>query len=152
MENNALNTQETTFLRELSKRGVRFILVGLGAAVAQGADTVTQDLDFWFEDISSPEIGNAAKAAGGFYSARSQPPMVGGDGLDRIDIVTHCDGLDDFATEYQNTIGLAVEEFELRVLELTRVIASKVAANRPKDKAVLEQLHAAQAAIVATTK
>ena len=91
--------------------------------------------------------GGAARAAGGFYSTRTQPPLVGGEGLDRIDIVTHCDGLDEFDVEYARTSALRIDDFEIRVLELRRIIASKEAADRPKDRAVLEQLRAALAAI-----
>lgn len=139
--------QERIFLRELTRSGCRFILVGLGAAVVQGADTVTQDLDWWFEFPSSPTIGKAARAAGGFYSARTDPPMVGGAGLERIDVVTHCHGLETFDTEYPNTASLTIDDFEVRVLKLDRIIKSKEAANRPKDRAVLEQLRAALAAL-----
>ncbi|MBX3273893.1 MAG: hypothetical protein KF729_26750 [Sandaracinaceae bacterium] len=57
---------------------------------------------------------------------------------------------DDFATEYDGTRALEVEDFEIRVLDLARVIASKTAAARPKDLAVLEQLRAALAARAAT--
>jgi len=146
-DDNPFTEEERIFLRELAISGTRFVLVGLAAAVVQGADTVTQDLDFWFESPGAPAIGAAARAAGGFYSSRTQPPMVGGKGLERIDVVTHCDGLDEFSEEYENTSGLPIDDFEIRVLALGRVIASKEAADRPKDRAVLEQLRAALATI-----
>jgi hypothetical protein len=139
--------QELVFLRELARSDARFVLVGLAAAVVQGADTVTQDLDIWVESSSSPAIAAAARAAGGFYSARTSPPMIGGEGLDRIDLVTHCDGLASFADEYEHTSALAIDDFEIRVLDLDRIIASKEAAGRDKDLAVLPQLRAALAAL-----
>lgn len=145
-DDSPLTEEERTFLRELTESGCRFMLVGLAAAVLQGADTTTQDLDWWFEPHSATAIRKAAAAAGGFYSSRMDPPTVGGEGLDRIDIVTHCDGLQSFDEEYENTISLTVDDFELRVLKLERVIKSKEAANRPKDRAVLEQLKATLAA------
>ena len=89
------------------------------------------------------------QVAGGFYSPRMQPPMVGGEGLARIDLVTQCDGLGSFEEEYANTVALQVDDFEIRVLKLERVIASKVAADRPKDRAVLDQLKTALAVIEA---
>lgn len=147
LDDSAPNRQEVIFLRELNRLGVRYMLVGLGAAVVQGADTMTQVLDFWFEQLGSPLIGEAAKIADGFYSPRMQPPMVGGEGLDRIDLVTHCDGLESFEEEYANTVALQVDDFEIRVLKLERVIASKLAADRPKDRAVLDQLKTALAVI-----
>lgn len=42
------NEAEQRLFAELNRRGVRFLLVGLSAAVLQGADVVTQDLDLWF--------------------------------------------------------------------------------------------------------
>lgn len=144
-EDNPLTKAERTFLRVLSQENIRFILVGLSAAVLQGADTATQDLDLWIESLDAPEISEAAVLAGGFYAARMQPPMVGGKGLERIDLVTHCDGLDEFDVEYRRSITVPLGDLELRVLPLDRIIASKTAANRPKDRAVLEQLQAALA-------
>lgn len=73
--------------------------------------------------------------------------MVGGPGLERIDFVTNCDGLDAFDEEVRRTILLQVEDVEIRVLELSRIIASKEAADRPKDRAVLEQLRATLAVV-----
>jgi hypothetical protein len=48
---------ERTFLQALTASGVRFMRVGMGAAVLQGVDAVTEDLDLWFEDT-----GDAAGA------------------------------------------------------------------------------------------
>jgi len=148
----AFTEQEVTFLRALVDHNARFMLVGLSAAVVQGADTVTQDLDLWFERASDPALPNAAKLAGGFYSSRTQPPSVGGEGLDRIDLVAHCDGLDKFSAELARTIPLRIEDFEIRVLRIDRVLASKLAADRPKDRASIEQLKAAIAAIEESKK
>jgi hypothetical protein len=39
-------------LDALNRRGVQFMLVGLSAAVLQGADTAIRDIDMWFEDVS----------------------------------------------------------------------------------------------------
>ncbi len=144
-EDDPLTEAERIFLRTLSEKNVRFLLVGLSAAVLQGADTATQDLDLWFESPDTPELSRAAVLASGFYDARMQPPMVGGTGLERIDLVTHCDGLDLFDVEYRSAIAVSIGDLELRVLPLERIIASKTAANRPKDRAALEQLRAALA-------
>ena len=44
--------------------------------------------------------------------------------------MTHCDGLDEFDQEYTNTSGLCIDDFEIRVLALSRITTSKEAANR----------------------
>jgi hypothetical protein len=41
----AISEQELGLLLELTKAGVPFMIVGVSAAVAQGADTVTKDID-----------------------------------------------------------------------------------------------------------
>ncbi|MBK7579905.1 MAG: hypothetical protein IPI67_06825 [Myxococcales bacterium] len=53
----ALAPGERAVFAALERRGVRFMLVGLSAAVLQGANTGTRDIDIWFEDLSDPRIG-----------------------------------------------------------------------------------------------
>ena len=147
-----LTDAELAFLRELVRRKTRFLLVGLAAAVLQGADAVTQDLDLWFRSLGDPAIAEAARAAGGVFAARTSPPMIAGEGLDRIDVVTRCQGLKSFDAEYAKAVDLSVLDFSIKILPLERVIASKSAAGRPKDKAVLEALRAALVARRAAPK
>jgi hypothetical protein len=53
--------KEATFLRELIRQKVDFMIVGLSAAALQGAPVVTQDVDLWFKDLSDPGIKKALK-------------------------------------------------------------------------------------------
>jgi hypothetical protein len=138
-----LSDAELLFLRGLVRTGTRFLVVGVGAAVLQGADAVTQHLDLWFRSLGDPAIAEAARAAGGAFAARTNPPMIAGEGLDRINVMTHCDGLKSFDTEYAKAVDLRLADFSIKILPLERIIASKRAAGRPKDKAVLESLRAA---------
>jgi hypothetical protein len=147
-----LSEAELVFLRELVRSKTRFLVVGLGAAVLQGADAVTQDLDIWFPSLGDPAIANAARAAGGVFAARTSPPMIAGEGLERIDVVAHCDGLKNFDAEYAKALKMKLADFSIRILPLERVIVSKRAAGRPKDKAALESLRAALVARRATPK
>jgi hypothetical protein len=147
-----LSDAELLFLRELVRTGTRFLVVGVGAAVLQGADAVTQDLDLWFRSLGDPAIAEAARVAGGAFAASTNPPTLAGEGLDRIDVVTHCDGLKSFDIEYAKAVDLRIADFSIKILPLERIIASKRAAGRPKDKAVLESLRAAVIARRATGK
>ena len=61
----ALSDAERRFLEELRSRKVRFLLVGMSAALLQGARGATEDLDLWFERLDDPAIAEAARAAGG---------------------------------------------------------------------------------------
>ncbi|MBI5487539.1 MAG: hypothetical protein HY905_09415 [Deltaproteobacteria bacterium] len=141
-----LSEAEIAFLRALARAESRFLVVGVGAAVLQGADAVTQDLDLWFRSLGDPAIAAAARVAGGVFAARSNPPMIAGKDLDRIDLVVHCDGLKSFDAEYRHALDLPLRDFSVKLLPLERVLASKQAAGRPKDMAVLEALRAALAA------
>lgn len=141
-----LTDAEIAFLRELDARGVRFVLIGMGAAVLQGATAMTQDLDLWFESLSDPRIGEAARAAGGLYISGSfgmQPPTIGGGLGDRFDVVTHAHGLGSFSAEWGNTIATRIQDVPIRLLALDRILASKRAAARPKDAAQIPVLEAA---------
>jgi len=142
-----ISEEELNLLRELTRVDVPFMLVGLGAAVLQGADAVTKDLDLWFRSISDPGLVEAARNVGAAFAWRSNPPLSG-PGLDDIDVVIKCDGLRDFDAEYAAAIDIAlVPGVVLKVLPIDRVLASKRAADRPKDRAVVPALEAALAAI-----
>lgn len=147
----ALTGPEQTFLRALSELGVEYMVVGLTAAVMQGADTVTADIDLWSSDRSDPRIHEAARRAGGIWIPGSfgmMPPMIGGDVLgDRFDVVLTLPGLDPFEVEVRNAETIEVDGLALPVLPLERIIHSKRAAGRAKDRAVLPALEAALAAV-----
>ena len=143
-----VSEKEFELLRELGNAGVPFMLVGLGAAVLQGADAVTKDLDLWFRSTSHPGVEEAAHKIGAVFIWRSDPPLFSGPGLDDIDVVVACDGLRDFDAEYAAAIDIALGPgLVLKVLPIDRVLASKRAADRPKDRAVIPALEAAIAAI-----
>ena len=148
----ALTDPERAFLVELTRRGVRFMIVGLGAAVLQGANTSTKDIHLWFEQTSDPRIREAAAAVGGVWVSGSfgmRPPQLGGSIGDRLDVVTHMDGLGRFADELQNMVEIEVDGTKLPVLNLERIIASKRAAGRTKDLAAIPALEEALAAVTA---
>jgi predicted nucleotidyltransferase len=145
-----LTEPERVFLRALGELGVRYMIVGLSAAVLQGADTVTADIDLWLEDRSDPRIHEAATRAGGVWVPASfgmMPPMIGGDALgDRFDVVLTMTGLEAFSVEARDAKTIEVDGIPLPVLPLERIIHSKRAAGRRKDAAVLPALEAALAA------
>ncbi len=121
MDDFALTPAERALFQALTRRGVPFLIVGIGAAALQGAPLATQDLDLWFGD---------------------QPPAFGGAGLERIDVVLTVHGVEPFAAEYSRAIQQEVDGVALHVLPLDRVIASKRALNRAKDSAQLPALEA----------
>ncbi len=152
MADSSVTDAEIVFLKELARRRVKFMVVGMSAAVIQGADLGTEDIDLWFRSLSDPGLDEAARAAGGVIAWRANPPMLTGKGLDHIDLVIRCDGLRFFDVEYAAAIDAEAFGVKVKVLPLRRVISSKKAANRLKDQAVLPALKAALAAINSSKK
>ena len=144
MDDYALTSAERALLTALNQRGVRYLVIGLGAAVLQGAPVSTQDLDLWLEHPGDDAVRRAATDAGGFWIAAFglHPPGIGGDGLDRIDVVLTAHGLDDFNSEYARANEHLIDGIPVKVLPLERIIASKRSTNRPKDIAALPALEA----------
>lgn len=143
--------KELSFLRELVKNKVPFMVVGLSSAALQGAPVVTQDVDLWFKSITHPGVRKALNKVGGAYvppiASSQNPPMFAGDAVDLFDIVTHMHGLESFAREVKHALDVSLGRFKVKVLPLERVIASKCAVNRAKDRLVLPVLRDALAAI-----
>jgi hypothetical protein len=42
-----LTSDEIDFLRELTRQDTKFLMVGMMAAIFQGADGLTRDIDLW---------------------------------------------------------------------------------------------------------
>ena len=133
---------ESRFLRELLRRHVPFMVVGLSGAALQGALVVTQDVDLWFRNPGDPRIQQALKTVGGTYVPiiYLNPPSFVGDAVDIFDIVMNMSGLKDFDVERRNAVLIPLGRYRLPVLPLERIIASKQAANREKDQLVLPRL------------
>jgi hypothetical protein len=142
----SLEPGERAFFAALDELGIRYLIVGASAAVLQGAPLVTQDIDLWFEDRSDQRLHEAAKRAGGAFVPGNfgmAPTQVGGGAIgDRLDVVTTPEGLEAFAVEYKRAIAVEVDGLRVLVLPLERIIASKRAAGRAKDLAVLPALEA----------
>ena len=145
---------EARFLRALLRRKVRFMVVGLSAAALQGAPVVTQDVDLWFEDLSDPAIREALREVGAAYvpPLHMNPPMFAGGGLGLFDIVLTMHGLGTFSEEELNCIEIPLGRQKLKVLSVDRILASKRAANRKKDRLTIPVLEDALVAIEAAKK
>ena len=145
----ALEPPERALLAALVELGVPFMVVGVTAASMQGARVATEDIDLWFSSLDDPRLSEAASRAGGFWIGAHfgmQPPTFGGLG-ERFDVVLSMSGLGRFEDEYRDAKAMDLDGVRVQVLPLRRVIASKRAANRPKDQAALPALEAALAVI-----
>jgi len=133
---------ELSFLRELSRNGSKFMIVGMSAAILQGADGGTKDIDLWFRTTSDGRLSDAASSVGGIFIWRANPPCLGGEELARVDLVNRMSGLDSFDVEYEGSVDCQIDDFVVKLLPLERIITSKRASARPKDKAALPSLRA----------
>lgn len=147
-------TDTLALLRVLHRHGVDFIVVGMTAAVLQGAPAVTLDLDLVYSLV--PENLDRLRRALDELDARFRhddrriPPnrshleshghklleTTFGD-LDVLGAID--DGVVHDAL-LPDTIVLSISELSVRVLALRRLIEVKERAGRPKDLAVLPLL------------
>ena len=143
-----LTSAERALLEALNALGVRYLIVGMGAALIQGAPGTTQDIDLWFGLIDPERLRQAADRAGGLYTPGFglQPPALGGEGLERVDVVLTASGLDSFESEFTGARAYDLDGVPVKVLPLERIIISKRAAKRLKDLAQIPMLEAALAA------
>jgi hypothetical protein len=134
--------KEERFLQALVEEGVEFMIVGLAAAAVQGSPAVTQDVDLWFRDLSDPALGRALRKTGATYIPPGplNPPLLAGGDAGLFDIVVHMHGLGSFAQEVRRALRVPIGAVEVRVLPLSRIIASKKATGRPKDRAIVPVL------------
>lgn len=134
--------REIEFLKELIRQNVEFMIVGLSAAALQGAPVVTQDIDLWFRMLPDPGVEKALKKINGSYvpPIAGNPPMFAGDGVEFFDIVIHMHGLGEFDEERKHAIKVPLGRMKVLVLKLERIIASKKATGRMKDKLAIKVL------------
>jgi hypothetical protein len=130
------NSPLGAFLKALREEEIEHILIGAMAAIEQGAPLMTVDYEFW---VRLPErqyvrLLQIAHRQGGTIRARTLYELSDGT---QVNAVFKPDGLRSFATEYKSCHWAELEGIPVKVLPLRRVIASKRAANRDKDLAVL---------------
>jgi hypothetical protein len=124
------------FLKVLREEKIEFILIGAMAAIEQGAPLMTVNYDFW---VKLPErqytrLLTIVHRQGGTIRARRLYELSDGT---QVNAIFRPDGLRSFDKEWKISHWGRLEGVSVRVLPLDRVIASKRAANREKDIAVL---------------
>jgi hypothetical protein len=127
------------FLKALRQEGIDSILIGAMAAIHQGAPLMTIDFDFW---VRLPErqyvrLLAIVKRLGGTVRAPTLYELADGT---QVNAIFQPDGLRSFAAEWAGCGVSRLQGVPVRVLPLSRVIASKQAAGRDKDLAALPVL------------
>ena len=141
--------KEVSFLKELHKQGVDYMIVGAAAAALQGAPIVTQDIDLWFRDLADPALRKAVAWVGGVIvpSIGLHPPTFAGGTVELFGIVLTMHGLGTFDEEKKRSILVDLGALPVRILALDRIIKSKETVGRPKDILTLPVLRDALATI-----
>ncbi|MCI5064757.1 hypothetical protein MRY87_03415 [bacterium] len=144
--------RELSLLRALQEHEVPYLVVGLGAATLQGAPVVTQDIDLWIEDLRDARFQAALESVGAIYVSGfgHSPPAIAGEGFELFDLVLNMSGLPDFRKEFEEALFIEIEGVSVPLLPLSKIITSKKAANRQKDKLVLKVLEDVQKTLQAT--
>jgi predicted nucleotidyltransferase len=145
-------------LEALTQAGVEFIVVGGVSAVLQGAPVVTQDLDLCYRRTPD-NVRRLASALGPFHpKLRGLPDGVPHlvderalqmgtnftldlDGED-LDLLAEMSGIGGYDNVVDSVVELEVDRHAVKVLSLERLIATKRAAGRAKDLAMLPLLEA----------
>jgi hypothetical protein len=103
---------------------------------------VTQDVDLWFRDLEDPRLRKALARVEAIYvpPRAHHGPVFAGSGTELFDVVLKPQGLRSFVVEARRALRIPLGRVEVPVLPLDRVIVSKRAADRPKDRAILPVL------------
>ena len=151
-----------SMLRGLTRRKVRFVVVGGVAAAAHGSSRVTNDLDICYEAGSKANLIALASllAAWKAYPRGVEPdlPFIMDDRTLRgapiltlttiegdIDVMDRIAGIGDYTAVRRHSERISALGVAFRVLDLPSLIKSKRAAGRPRDHDHLPELEALMA-------
>ena len=126
------------------------ILIGNAAAAIQGAPVTTLDFDFMFRE-TAPNLAKLKEFAthlnavilGPYYPVSKLYRVVNDERGLQADFMPVIHGVKSFNSLRARAGKVDLGGYPLRVAHLADIIASKRAAGRPRDKAVLDILEAA---------
>jgi predicted nucleotidyltransferase len=136
--------------RVLREEGLEAVLIGNAAAAIQGAPVTTIDADFFIRKTPSniAKLKRVAKSLGAaiftpFYPVSGLFRLSRDDDGLQLDFMTTIHGVRSFNSARSRAIQIDVGGEKLWVAALADIINSKRAADRPRDRAVLDVLEAA---------
>jgi hypothetical protein len=125
----------TALFGSLQAEKIRFMIVGMSAAIMQGAPGTTLDYDIWV-DLPPRAYIRVVNICRGLGAEVFSNQFVELNGLP-IDFVYEPNGLKSFRTELRGAIRMDWQGIEVAVLPLKRIIAAKEFIGRDKDLAHL---------------
>ena len=127
------------FLEALEKEKIDCILIGMMAAVEQGAPMSTIDYGLWV-DLPSRQYMKFVTIVRHLEGISRSPTLYELKDSTQVNIIFQPDGLQSFQTEFKRSRWRHLDGQRIKILPLRRVIASKMVSNREKDLAVLPVL------------
>jgi predicted nucleotidyltransferase len=133
--------------KALHKARLEAIMVGNAAAALHGAPVTTIDIDFMFRKTSvslrklkvlANELN--AQILKPFYPVSDLYRVVNEDTGMQIDFMPVLHGIRSFESLRSDAIEVEFEGYKIKVASLEKIIRSKTALGRPRDKAVLDIL------------
>jgi predicted nucleotidyltransferase len=136
--------------RILREQGLEAILIGNAAAALHGAPVTTIDLDFLISQTPANlrKLERIADALGAVVFTPHYPVsglfrLIRDEDALQLDFMTAAHGIRSFNSLRSRSTEVQFEGERMTVAALTDIIASKRAANRPRDHAVLDALQKA---------
>ena len=126
-------------LETLETENIRFILIGMAAAIVQGVMETTLDVDVWI-DLPARQymrVQNIARTAGCVVAANTV--VFAKDGTP-VNFVYAVNGLGTFQKELKNCVQLPFRGKKIPVIKLERILKSKESIRRDKDLAHIIQI------------
>src|SRR5215472_7205697 len=143
----------------MARHQLEAVLIGNAAAAIHGAPVSTVDIDFLYRRTPAnttklKKIARDLEATlyAPFYPASNILRLMNDDETLQVDFMDRVSGVKSFEGIRTRAARVSVSDSSLLVADLADIIKMKTAANRPKDKAVLEILHKTYEAIKASQK
>jgi predicted nucleotidyltransferase len=133
--------------RALREHKLEAILIGNAAAALQGAPVTTIDLDFLVRrtTANTAKLKRIAAALDAVlfrpeYPVSNLLRLIRDDDNLQVDFMTGIHGVRSFNSLRSRAVEMEIGDVRVLVAALADIIASKRAANRPRDRAVLDVL------------
>ncbi len=123
----------TRLLEALEAEDIRFMLIGMSAAIVQGVMESTLDVDLWV-DLPARQhmrVQNIARKLDATMGANTVAYLEDGTPINFV--FGEVAGLGSFAKEFKHTQRLGFRGKRIAVLKLERILKSKEAIRRDKD-------------------
>lgn len=120
-------------METLETEKIRYILIGMSAAIVQGVMETTLDADFWI-DLPRRQymrVQNLARQAGCTVGANTV--VYAEDGTPVNFVFDEVNGLEPFPKEWKQTRKMIFRGKKIPVLKLERILKSKETIRRDKD-------------------